>query len=87
MRIIIDDWSWYRDNYLVNCRYDEPRTDEVYALAVKILDLQYKNNIITFTHMKSRLQNLPRNTSWTEQLSFELGGDFRPVVGGFKQSN
>ena len=86
MRIIIDDWSWYRDNYLVNCRYDEPRTDEVYALAVKILDLQYKNNILTFTHMKPRLQNLQPNRNWSEQLSFEVGGDFKPVIGGFKQS-
>ena len=87
MRIIIDDWDYYRDNYLVNCRYDEPRTDEVYALAVKILDIKYHSSTFGFVHMKPQLQRLPTGKSWTEQTKFELPSDFAPVIGGYKQHN
>lgn len=86
MRIIIDDWSWYRDNYLVNCRYDEPRTDEVYALALKILDIDYKNKGLTFVHMKPRLQNLQLNLPWTEQVDLELDEKLNFTIGYYKQN-
>jgi hypothetical protein len=85
MRIIIDDWDYYRDNYLINCRYDEPRTDEVYALACKILDIKYKDNGFGFVHMKPKLQRLHSNLNWIEQTDFEILGDFAPVIGGYKQ--
>jgi len=86
MRVIIDDWDYYRDNYLINCRYDEPRTDEVYALACKILDIKDYTNGFGFVHMKPKLQRIATNLSWTDVLTFELHGDFAPVIGGYKQS-
>jgi len=86
MRLIIDDWSWFRDNYLINCRYDEPRTDEVYALALKILDIKPTNSQFGFVHMKPKLQRLPSNCDWTEQLIFELDSKFTPTIGYYKQT-
>jgi len=86
MRIIIDDWDYYRDNYLVNCRYDEPRTDEVYALALKILDIKPRDSGFGFVHMKPKLQRLPANRDWSEQLIFELDGKLTPTIGHYKQT-
>jgi hypothetical protein len=86
MRFIIDDWDYYRDNYLINCRYDEPRTDEVYALALKILDIKPRDTGFGFVHMKPKLQRLPANRDWSEQLIFELDGKLTPTIGHYKQT-
>jgi hemolysin-activating ACP:hemolysin acyltransferase len=86
MRVITDDWDYYRDNYLVNCRYDEPRTDEVYALALKILDVKPQDTGFGFVHMKSKLQNCFSTQPWHEQLNWDIQGDFIPVIGHYKQS-
>jgi hypothetical protein len=86
MRIITDDWDYYRDNYLVNCRYDEPRTDEVYALALKILDIKPRDTGFGFVHMKSELQHCPSKQPWQEQLHWDIHSDFTPTIGHYKQS-
>ena len=85
MRVIIDDWAWFRDNYLVNCRYDEPRTDEVYALALKILDIKPHDTGFGFVHMKSELQRCFSKQPWQEQLNWDIQPDFIPVIGHYKQ--
>ena len=84
--LIMEDWAWFRDNYLVNCRYDEPRTDEVYALALKILDIKPRDTGFGFVHMKPKLQNLSSTRDWTEQLVFELDSKFTPTIGHYKQT-
>jgi hemolysin-activating ACP:hemolysin acyltransferase len=86
MRVITDDWDYYRDNYLVNCRYDEPRTDEVYALALKILDVKPQDTGFGFVHMKPKLQNCFSTQPWHEQLNWDIQGDFTPIIGHYKQS-
>jgi len=86
MRLIIDDWDYYRDSYLVNCRYDEPRTDEVYALACKILDIPYKGSGYGFLHMKPKLQRLGLHQSWTEQLDLDVNADLNVTIGGYRQN-
>jgi len=86
MRLITDDWDYYRDNYLVNCRYDEPRTDEVYALALKILDIKPQDTGFGFVHMKPKLQNCFSTQPWYEQLNWDIQSDFTPVIGHYKQS-
>ena len=85
IRVIIDDWVYYRDNYLINCRYDEPRTDEVYALACKILDIKYKDSGFGFVHMKPKLQRMHSNLNWSEQTDFEIHNDFSLTIGGYRQ--
>jgi hypothetical protein len=86
MRFIIDDWDYYRDNYLINCRYDEPRTDEVYALALKILDIKPRDTGFGFVHMKSELQHCPSKQPWQEQLNWDIQPDFIPTIGHYKQT-
>ena len=82
---VITDWYWYRDNYLVNCRYDGPRTDEVYAIAHQILGMRVPDSRWGFVHMKPQVQNLPSNQHWTDQLSLEIHDDYSPVIAGFRQ--
>lgn len=84
MRSIMDDWAWYRDQYLINCRYETPRTDEVYALAAKILNIPLIDTNFGFVHMKPAVQNLTGNT-WSNQVYFELQDDYAPVIGFYKQ--
>jgi hypothetical protein len=86
MRVIMDDWDYYRDNYLVNCRYDEPRTDEVYALALKILDIKPRDTGFGFVHMKPQLQHCPSKQPWHEQLNWDIQPDFIPIIGHYKQT-
>lgn len=86
MRIIIDDWSYYRDNYLINCRYEEPRTDEVYALALKILDKKTPDSGFGFVHMKPALQHCFSKQPWQEQLNWDIQPDFIPTIGHYKQT-
>jgi hypothetical protein len=86
MRVIVDDWDYYRDNYLVNCRYDEPRTDEVYALALKILDIKPRDSGFGFVHMKSELQRCFSKQPWQDQLHWDIQNDFTPVIGHYKQT-
>jgi len=86
MRFIIDDWDYYRDHYLVNCRYDEPRTDEVYALALKILDIKPRDSGFGFVHMKSELQRCFSKQPWQDQLHWDIQGDFIPTIGHYKQT-
>lgn len=86
MRIIIDDWDYYRDNYLINCRYEEPRTDEVYALALKILDKKTPDSGFGFVHMKPELQRCFSKQPWQEQLNWDIQPDFIPTIGHYKQT-
>jgi len=86
MRLIIDDWDYYRDHYLVNCRYDEPRTDEVYALALKILDIKPRDSGFGFVHMKSELQRCFSKQPWQDQLHWDIQPDFIPTIGHYKQT-
>ena len=86
MRLIIDDWDYYRDHYLVNCRYDEPHTDEVYALALKILDIKPRDSGFGFVHMKSELQRCFSKQPWQDQLHWDIQPDFIPTIGHYKQT-
>jgi hypothetical protein len=85
VRAIIDDWDWYRDHYLVNCRYETPRTDEVYAIAVQILYLPLSTSMDGFVHMKNDLQDISRQYPWTQTVPFELHSDMIPTIGHYKQ--
>lgn len=88
VKSIFDNWSWFRDHYLKNCRYDEPVTDEVYAIACKILGeskTTTKNQIPTFVHMKSKGQGLHNSKPWYDQLYVQKDQN-NLTVGFFKQT-
>ena len=56
----------------------------------KLLDRTYtigdNNNILEFTHMKSRLQNVDIDDKWTKSLFVDFNKDLNLIVGGIKQS-
>ena len=60
------------------------------AITAKLLDRMYtvgdKNNILEFTHMKTRLQNVPLGENWTDTLFVDFNSDLELIVGGLKQS-
>ena len=71
---IFDNWQWFRDNLLKNCRYEYPVTDEVFALAAKIYGIEkctISGSVPSFVHMKNQLQNLPNDDHWWNYVYFE----------------
>ena len=87
LKDIYVNWVWFRDQYLKNCRYEEPVSDEVYAIACRILgeeNTTIKSGVPTFVHMKNRGQDLSLDHPWYEQLYFEKNG-LSTTVGFHKQ--
>lgn len=71
---VYDNWDWFRDELLKNCRIQRPVTDEVFAIAAKIWGIEnctIQNRIPSFVHMKSILQGLPKEGKWWEYRMFE----------------
>ena len=74
---IFDNWKWFRDNFLKNCRYDEPVTDEVFAIAAKIYGIEnctLSGSVPTFVHMKNPLLDIPNDGPWWEYMNWEKSG-------------
>lgn len=73
--MIFKNWAWFRDHYLKNCRYEQPVTDEVFAIAAKIFGVEKctlnKSSIPTFVHMKNTLQKIPKDDGWYRYIDFE----------------
>ena len=87
IKAITYNWSWFRDQYLKNCRYEEPVSDEVYAIACKILGTNLTTSTAdfpTFVHMKPAGQNLHDNKPWFEQVYVEKNQNDL-TVGFFRQ--
>jgi hypothetical protein len=82
---IYKNWDWFRDQLLKNCRYKEPVTDEVFAIAAKIYGVHrctITNSIPTFVHMKNQLQRIPTDDHWFNYVYFEKS---QMAIGNFKQ--
>ena len=87
VRQIYEQWTWFRDQYLVNCRYENPVTDEVFAIAAKLFGEQRCTLPIAvpaFVHMKNSLLDLPNDAPWWEYLYRELN-DEGVKIGHHKQ--
>jgi hypothetical protein len=73
---IYEHWPWFRDHYLINCRYETPVTDEVFAIAAKLFGehlCTLPMDLPTFVHMKNSLLDLPNDSAWWEYLYREMG--------------
>ena len=71
---VFNDWYFFRDQVLQNCRKAEPVTDEVFAIAAKIWGIEkctLNNSIPSFVHMKNILQDLPSDDHWWNYKLFE----------------
>lgn len=83
---IFYNWNWFRDSYLKNCRYQDPVTDEVFAIAVKIFGEELctlTGTVPSFVHMKNPLQNINHNQSWFESVMFERNAGIN--LGNYRQ--
>lgn len=88
VKSIYANWGWFRDYYLKGCRYEYPVTDEVYAIACKIMGLEHTTlpiSVPTFVHMKNAGQNLSSQAAWHKQIQFEMNQN-QITLGFHKQS-
>ena len=87
VEIIAKNWQEFYDRFLPKSKPKHLSIDIVFALAVKILDIEdsvtTKFNYPTFTHMKSRIQNWHTVTdNW-----MDYGGVYLTKQGSLKISN
>jgi hypothetical protein len=84
---IFAEWAWFRDHLLVNCRYEDPVADEVFAIAVRIFGEELctlPQPVPAFIHMKNPLLEIPNDAPWWEYLYWERSGsDVR--IGNYQQ--
>ena len=81
---IFENWAVFRDTVLKNCRHDKPATDEVYAIAAKLIGEErcyIPNSGIGFTHMKGAVNGMSLNDVWTDKLYYQL--DSGKLTAGF----
>jgi hypothetical protein len=88
--VIMKNWQTFYNKFAPNSRQDWCSVDLSVAIALKILDMQgyyLDKSLLTFTHMKSRLQNLNNPpVKWTDALSVDFG-DNGLYINGYKQSS
>jgi hypothetical protein len=81
---IFENWNWFKNN-LKNCRYEEPVTDEVFAIAAEIFGIEnctINNSIPSFVHMKNTLQDIPSDDNWYNYVMYEPA---QQAIGMYKQ--
>jgi hypothetical protein len=87
IKSIYENWAWFKNEYLKNCRYEHPVTDEVYAIACRIFGetkTTIPGSIPTFVHMKNHGQGLSVDKPWYNQLYFQLNEN-SVTLGFYKQ--
>ena len=86
---IMLNWPAVRNKFLINCHDEQPSTDVVYALALKIQDplneLRVKYNWFNFMHNKSAVNGLTQ-AFINDQYLYPMQIDEKVYVGGYKQS-
>jgi hypothetical protein len=83
---VFNNWNYFRDTQLKNCRYQDPVTDEVFAIAARIYGIErctIDNTIPSFVHMKNTLQDIPSNDRWYNYVYYEAS---QQAIGHFKQT-
>lgn len=88
VRKITADWDWFATDYLVKNDDLRPRTDEIYAIAARIIgeeQVTWPCDIPTFVHMKEALVGLSKSALWYTQIpSHWTNGKL--FVGNYQQS-
>lgn len=87
VRNIYDNWAWFRDEWLVNCRHQNPQTDEVFAIAalkMGVAKFIAPDSHFSFVHMKNKLQGIPTDDNWWNYIYFEKDNSY-VNVGHFRQ--
>lgn len=89
---IYHNWETFFYEFLDNTRPDHVSTDVVFALAVKLLDIENEVtfrdfSIPRFVHMKTRVQGWPSDASetWMDHLSGTVTPDLEVKIGRYRQ--
>lgn len=87
VRRITEDWDWYANEHLLKNDDKRPRTDEIYAIAARILgveDCTWPALVPAFVHMKEKINGLSESSNWYEQLP-SYWKDGKLFVGNIQQ--
>ena len=86
---IMLSWPAIRNKFLINCHDEQPTTDIVYALALKIQDplgeIQVKYEWFNFKHNKNAVNGLTQ-AYINDQYLYPTQIDEKIYVGGYRQS-
>lgn len=89
VKFVFQNWAFFRDEVLIDCRHDKANTDEAYAIASVLIGEENCYNpaidIPTFTHMKGPIQGWGANIDWTKYLYAQLDSDADLTVGFNRQ--
>jgi len=89
--IIYKNWQEFYNRFLPNYKPTHLSMDVVFALAVKILDIEDQITTPftypTFIHMKSRIQNWGNiSNEWTESITPYISNEGKLKIGNFQQT-
>jgi hypothetical protein len=89
LEIVMKNWKLFYQKYAPKDIQNWNSVDLSAAIALKILDTHgyslNNNSMLTFTHMKTQLQNWNHVPSkWTDVLTVDFGSNL--YIGGYKQS-
>jgi hypothetical protein len=88
-REIYQHWPLFRDRLLKNCRTEQATTDEVFAVASRLIGQEKTVNpaldFPSFAHMKSAMNNLPESLAWNDLLPMYLDNDLNIYVNHVRQ--
>ena len=95
IQLIFENWQRFYFKYMPNGKPDKLSADVVYALAIQLLGLESETTVNdledmpTFTHMKSFIQDLPGGSLLDERWTLSIPTYFSSVsnfkVGNFQQ--
>jgi hypothetical protein len=88
---ISNNWELFYGKFLTENYPKVPSMDVTTSLAAKILDCEYdisrSNSIVTFTHMKPRIQNWEKVTeSWQDSVGSYFDEQCKLKIGNFQQT-
>lgn len=90
-RYIFENWDYFKNTMLTDCRDEEPTTDVVFSIAALMIGVDQCTNPAlsypTFAHMKGAIQGWALNVDWTEKLYSEIDNDLHITAGFTRQTN
>lgn len=88
-RQIYQNWDYFRDGILMNCRDEYPTTDVVFAIAAKMLGEEnfYIPNlsIPKIAHMKGGIQGWGIDDNWMNKLYSQIDDNYNHTIGFTRQ--
>ena len=82
-------WPLFRNQLLKNCRSEQATTDEVFAVAARLIGSEHVTNpglsYPSFVHMKPAINRLQEAEPWTAQLPFHVDSHLNIYINHCRQ--